>query len=61
MGHAKAAKPPVCHDGTLVAITEKEHFTVKPQATSAVVPAGTIIDVATVHIVASLALLSAIQ
>jgi hypothetical protein len=38
---------------------EKEHFTVKPQATSAVVPAGTIIDVATVHIVASLALLSA--
>jgi hypothetical protein len=33
---------------------EKENFTVEPQATAAVVPAGTIIRVATANIAASL-------
>ena len=41
----------------IVPITEKEQYTLIPQATSAVVPAGTITRVATVHIVASLALI----
>ena len=49
--------PPEYHHGALVPITEKEKNTLKLQATSAVVPAGTIIRVATVHIVASLALI----